>query len=311
MRSQFFTLSLLLVVLLSGQANSAEPSAADAGDSAEPTPPRFLIQRGLVYVERDKHSLRADVYVPHTDGPRPAVLVVHGGAWMTGRRTQLAGVARRLAEAGYTAVAISYRLAPRYPFPAQIDDCRAAVRWMRQNADRLKIDPQLVGGFGYSAGGHLVALLGTADEPAGPNALRAETDADSASANEPSTRIQAYVAGAAPCDFRILPLNVTALSYWLGGTRREKPTIYEQASPVHFVSADDPPAFFYHGTKDAIVPLVSSTAMVVALRQVGVTAELYQVADAGHIHAVFNQQAIRAGIEFLDRHLRDNDDQKE
>ena len=97
MRSQFLALSLLMAGLLSGQANSAEPSATDA---VGPATPKFRIQRGLVYVERDQQSLRADVYVPESDGPHPAVLVVHGGAWMTGRRTQLASVARRLAEAG-------------------------------------------------------------------------------------------------------------------------------------------------------------------------------------------------------------------
>ncbi|HEX6963228.1 MAG TPA: alpha/beta hydrolase, partial [Lacipirellula sp.] len=101
---------------------------------------------GEVYVERDSGPLKADIYVPEGEGPFPGVLVVHGGAWRMGTRGQLAGVAQQLAEHGFTAVAISYRLAPQFKFPAQIEDCRDAVRWMRTNAHRLKIDPERIGG---------------------------------------------------------------------------------------------------------------------------------------------------------------------
>src|SRR6476659_9232127 len=129
--------------------------------AAEPT---VDVLRNQVFVERDSGPLAADVYRPRGAGPFPGMLVVHGGAWRMGTRADLAAIAKALAEHGYTAVAIDYRLAPQYKFPAQIYDCQAAVRWMREHAKELKIDPNHIGGFGYSAGGHLVALLGTLDD---------------------------------------------------------------------------------------------------------------------------------------------------
>ncbi len=126
--------------------------------------PAVEVLRSRTYVTRDTSPLEADVYMPHGSGPFPGMLVVHGGAWRIGSRAQLASAAAKFAEDGYTAVTISYRLAPQSIFPAQIYDCQAAVRWMRTHASEFKIDPQRIGGFGYSAGGHLVALLGTLDD---------------------------------------------------------------------------------------------------------------------------------------------------
>ena len=127
----------------------------------------------------------------------------------------------------------------RTQFPAQIYDCQAAVRWLRANAAKYKIDPDRIGGYGYSAGGHLVALLGALDdddfrEPGLP-------------ADAPSARLQVVVAGGAPCDFRALPADSKRLAYWLGGTPAEKPDAYRDASPANYVTADDPPMFFFHG----------------------------------------------------------------
>ncbi|MFT3771562.1 MAG: alpha/beta hydrolase [Minicystis sp.] len=110
---------------------------------------------------------------------------------------------------GYTAVAISYRLAPAATFPAQLYDCQAAVRWMRSHASEYKIDPEHIGGFGYSAGGHLVAASSALDD----NQLKE----DGVAADAPSARLQVVLAGGAPCDFRDLPLSSGILSYWLAG----------------------------------------------------------------------------------------------
>jgi len=111
--------------------------------AAEPT---IDVLRNQVFVERDSGPLAADVYRPRGAGPFPGMLVVHGGAWRMGARADLAMLAQRLAENGYTAVAIDYRLAPTYKFPAQIYDCQAAIRWMRSHASELKIDPTRIGG---------------------------------------------------------------------------------------------------------------------------------------------------------------------
>ena len=110
----------------------------------------FESHYGEVYVERDSGPLKADLYIPEGKGPFPGVLVVHGGAWYMGTRAQLSGFAQLLASRGMTAVAISYRFAPTHQFPAQIEDCKEAVRWMRRHTKRLKIDPEQIGGFGRS-----------------------------------------------------------------------------------------------------------------------------------------------------------------
>jgi acetyl esterase/lipase len=252
---------------------------------------------GQTYLERASGPLKADVYSPRGEGPFPGVLVVHGGAWRMGTRGQLAGVAHKLAKSGFVAVAISYRLAPVYKFPAQIDDCKAAVRWMRTSAQQLKIDPERIGGFGYSAGAHLVTLLGTTDAEDGLEGI-----ADPARA--PSTRLQAVAAGGAPCDFRPLPEDIEGLAFWLGGSRAKVPEQYRLASPATFVTPDDPPMFFFHGENDNLVPLISPQLMHNALTRAGVTADLYVVPRLGHIASCVDREAIDRSIAFLGQHLK-------
>jgi len=256
---------------------------------------------GEVYVQRESGPLRADLYLPRGEGPFPGVLVVHGGAWYMGTRAQLSGVAQRLASHGFTAVAISYRLAPKHQFPAQIEDCKAAVRWMRTHTQRLKLDPERIGGFGYSAGAQLVALLGTTDD--NDNAGEGG-ESDNVAARSPSTRLQAVVGGGAPCDFRTLPLDLEMLSFWLGGTRRQKGLQYRLASPAAFVSADDPPMFFFHGEKDDLVPMVSPMAMCRVLQNVGVPAELHVVPNVGHLLAYLDREALEKSVAFLAEKLQ-------
>lgn len=270
-------------------AMGAESSLAESEE-------KFDVRHDLVYVERESGPLKADVFVPKGDGPFPAVLVVHGGAWAYGTKQQLAGAAAALAEAGYTAVAISYRLAPQHQFPAQVYDCQAAVRWIRSHEAELKVDPEHIGGFGYSAGGHLVAMLGTLDE----RELREEGVPDDA----PSARLQVVVAGGTPCDFQMLSADSSRLAYWLGGTPAEKPDTYRDASPAGYVTHDDPPMFFFHGTDDSLVPIESPRRMVDRLATAGVAAELYRVDEAGHLAALMNRDALQHALAFTNRYLK-------
>jgi acetyl esterase/lipase len=283
-------MKVLMVLLLCGAVPIGAAGASPAAGLA------FEVQRSRTYVERESGSLAGDVYLPKGQGPFPGMLVVHGGAWAIGSRSQLTTAAKAFAEHGYTTVAISYRLAPHYKFPAQIYDCQAAVRWMRSHASELKIDPKHIGGYGYSAGGHLVALLGTLGdkdlcEKGVPN-------------NAPSARLQVVLAGGAPCDFRLLPGHNEQLSFWLGGSRSEKPDAYRDASPTSFITADDPPMFFFHGDQDWIVPVGSPRRMVGLLTGAGVTAEMYTVKNAGHIHTLFDRQALENSLAFADRYLK-------
>jgi acetyl esterase/lipase len=170
------------------------------------------------------------------------------------------------------------------------------VRWMRTHASEFKIDPQRIGGFGYSAGGHLVALLGTLDDK--------EFKEAGVPNDAPSARLQCILAGGAPCDFREMPADLSFLSYWLDGTRAEKPDNYRDASPAAFITPDDPPMYFFSGVDDALVPIASPQKMVESLRKAGVTAEMHPVKNAGHLQALFDQGAIHDAFAFADRFLK-------
>ncbi|HEX4144889.1 MAG TPA: alpha/beta hydrolase [Pirellulales bacterium] len=262
--------------------------------TAEPT---YTEKFNVTYVKHGDEALRCDLAIPAGDGPFPAVLVVHGGAWMSGGKWHMTRAITPLVEHGYVTCSIDYRLAPKHVFPAQIDDCKSAVRWLRSHANEFKIDPERIGGFGYSAGGQLVALLGVTDRDDG-------LEGPDATADSPSTRLQCVVAGGAPCDFRSMPVDSNRLAYWLGGNRAEKPLAYQQASPLNFVTADDPPIFFFHGEEDGLVPLESPRIMVQQLTASRVPASLHTIPKAGHIGAFLNPEAMTAAIEFLDKYLQ-------
>lgn len=270
---------LLLVAAVAAAARPTSVAAAEPGE-----------QRNVVYRTVGETALAADVYRGVGDGPRPGVLLLHGGGWAFGSKAQMAFLARMLAEAGFTAVSVDYRLAPKHPFPAQFEDATAAVRWMRRDGDRLGIRPDWIAAYGYSAGGHLALLLGLNAAEAGP-----ETD-------EPAT-VQAVVAGGAPCDFRQLPLDTPVLSYWLGGTRRERPALYEQASPSAFARGDAPPIHFFHGAKDQLVSSASSRGLFDRLQGLGASAEYDEIVDGGHLRTFGDRQAARRAINFLRRQV--------
>lgn len=255
-------------------------------------------RRDVVYATVGQFTLRADIYRPlDGPGPFPAVLTVHGGSWTSGTKLRMGAISTRLARAGYIAVAIDYRLAPSYRFPAQIEDCRAAIRWMRTYADRLDIDPNRIGAWGYSAGGHLVELLATT----------ADADLFDRLGTTPTasrTRLQAVVAGGAPAEFRDLPIDGAGYEFFFGATRRQRPDLYELASPARFVTSDDPPLFLYHGSDDNLVPIRNSRLMLALLERAGVPCELFVVDGAIHPQAAMNPDAARAAVAFLDRHLK-------
>ena len=241
---------------------------------------KYETLRKVVFARHGEAELLAEICRPLGMGPHPGVLLIHGGGWLGGNRHQLTKIARRLAPLGYTVMAIDYRLAPKDKFPSQIDDCREALRWMRENAAEYKIDPRRLGVWGYSAGGQLAALLGAT-----------------------SPFISAVVAGGAPCDFRPVEPDNSFLAYWLGGTPREVPEAYKNASPASFVSDDDPPFFFYHGQYDFLVPIDQPSKMAPRLKVAHVPAEVYTVEKAGHVRTMQDEKAVGRGIEFMRKHL--------
>ncbi len=288
-RAAWFALALILAVAESGRV------AAQSSDSGELEFRKF---GGIQYSSGEEYRLTLDAYVPAGEGPFPAILAVHGGSWRSGTKLNWVRHARKLAGAGFVVVAINYRHAPQFQFPAQIHDCKAAVRWMRLNAHEYQIDPNRIGGLGYSAGGQLVALLGvTGPEKELEGAVRPCGPAI-------STRLQAVGVGGAPCDFTWIVVDSQSLNYWLGGTRREQPEIWRQATPTTWLAPDDPPFYLFHGRNDWIVPYSSAESFLDQLHKAGIEAEL-ESWDNGHFGLFSRLEAMDPVIAFFRRTLRD------
>lgn len=252
----------------------------------------YDVREKIVYSKVEGRELHLDAFVQKKDGRHPTVLVVHGGAWRSGNRKQLAGYAVSLAQRGFNCFAIDYRLAPKDKFPAQIDDCRAALKWVRTNAEEYKVDTAKVGAIGYSAGGHLVCLLATTGEA--PSEKNGNVD----------TRLQAVAAGGAPTDFRAFPDDGKWAEYWMGGDLKTVPEKFNAASATAFVDKDDAPVFFFNGTADELVPLKWSKSCHDALKACGVRTELHTIEGARHIPAAMDSKALDKAYEFLESELK-------
>ncbi|HLN31375.1 MAG TPA: alpha/beta hydrolase [Gemmataceae bacterium] len=261
-----------------------------------------VVERGLVYGHGGDMDLMLDLAMPKdARGPFPALVFIHGGAWRAGKRQDLAKTIEVLADRGYVAATISYRLAPAAKFPAQIEDCKAAVRWLRANAKTYRIDPDRIGAIGFSAGAHLACLLGTADKAAGLEGKGGN--------NNQSSRVQAVVSFFGPTDFTTKlwseETEQKALVPFLGGTLAEKPEQYQKASPLLYASKDSPPFLFFHGTQDKVVDIRNSRLLAKKLQSVGVPAEVVEMEGEGHgWHAGKMQMTIEQMISFLDQQLK-------
>ena len=250
----------------------------------------FSVQNDVVFSPSGwPKELKADVYIPDGAGPFPAVLVAHGGGWITGRRAEMGHICKQLAGHGLVAVNIDYRLAPEFTFPSHLQDLQLAMHWIHAHAGDYRINEHRIGAWGYSAGAELVSLLGTLS-PGDPNFAA-------------GTRVQAVVSGGTPADLRFAGDNSLVKQY-IGYKIEDKPELYRQASPLAFVSADDPPMFFYHGTFDWVIGEINAKRMKEELDRVGVPAELYLVHGAEHIGTFTSGYGVDEGVAFLRRKLR-------
>jgi len=235
--------------------------------------------RDLDYVGNGQPLQKLDLYVPEdAEGPLPLIVSIHGGAWLTGFKEQ--GPALYLSKKGFVVASVDYRLASAGPFPIMIQDCRAAIRWLRANAAQYKIDSDRMGVWGNSAGGHLVALLGTAAE---------QTEWDDVGGNPGvSARVQAVCDWYGPADipvFASAPHNARAdmaIKALLGGPAEERPDLAKKASPTTFVSKDDPPFLIVHGDADRTVPIEQSRILFAKLKDAGVDATMIVVKNGNH-----------------------------
>jgi len=242
-------------------------------------------------------ALHATVFQPDGDGPHAAVLLSHGGGWRSFSPDTIAGTARYLAKRGFVVVNIEHRFAPEYQFPAQLHDVQQAMHWIHDNAERLNIDPERIGAFGFSAGAHLLSLMALVAGQGG------ELDAEFGGAR---TRPVAVVAGGTPTDLRKWQQGLLVESF-IGGTQAEFPDVYSQASPIVHIHPEAPPFFLFHGTLDALVPDHHATDFYEALQQADIPVELYRQHLRGHYTSfIFRGGAVRQGTQFLYRHLTTN-----
>ncbi len=252
-------------------------------------------------------TLKLNLFLPkgrRAGAKLPTVAYIHGGAWLIGSRDMvferpptLAALCSLVAE-GYVCAAIEYRLSQEAPFPAQIEDCKCAVRFLRAHAEAYGVDPERIGAWGPSAGGHLAALLGTSG---GAKELEG-----SGGWPEHSSRVQAVVVWFGPSD--LLRMGGTHSnpdspeSRLIGGPIQENKAKAARASPITYVSKDSPPFLVMHGAEDAVVPPNQSELLHAALRNAGVESELVIVPGKGH--EFLGEEASRKVAAFFDRHLR-------
>jgi acetyl esterase/lipase len=238
-----------------------------------------LSERNVVFATLGELQLRLDLAMPATgDGPFPAVVCIHGGGWVGGDRRQMSQTIATLAARGYVAIAPDYRLAPDHRFPAAIEDCKAAVRWLRSNARAYKINPDRIGAMGFSAGAHLACLVGVTNRDDGLEGEGGNPDQ--------SSQVQAVVSFFGPTDLtRPVFGKETATANFIplfGGTLAEKPEEYRRASPMVYVRKTPPPFLLLHGSADRIVPSEQATAFAERLQKAGGTAKVLLTEGEGH-----------------------------
>lgn len=275
---------------------------APAQQPPQPTPELLplVIHRDVTFATIDGQKLQLDIVRPKAPGPYPGVVVLHGGAWKVGNRKDVASFAESLAAHGYVVASVSYRLAPKAKFPAQIEDVRTAVRFLRANAREYDIDPKRFAATGFSAGGHLSLLLGTADKSAGlDGTLYPDQDG----------RVQCVASYFGPTDLSLYAategLEDAFMVPLLGKEVKTDRTLYKKASPIDYVTKDDPPVLMFHGTFDFVVPIVHSERMLTKLKEAGVPAELVKFPGEGHgFTRPVMTKCVADTVRFFDTHLK-------
>ncbi|NQU23312.1 MAG: alpha/beta hydrolase [Candidatus Nealsonbacteria bacterium] len=265
-------------------------------------------KENITYGAGGDRALKLDLARPEGDGPFPAIIFVHGGGWRGGDR---AGYRREIVEAarrGYVAVTVSYRLTEpddkgkaKFPFPAQVNDVKCAVRWLRANAKKFHVDPKRIGATGGSAGGHLSLMLGLTD-------ASAKLEGDGGHADR-SSRVAAVVNYFGPTD--MIALSRTSdgarpiVASFLGGTPEEVRETFLAASPTTYVSKDDPPVLSLHGADDTLVPPEQARLLDEKMKAAGVPHTLMILEGQKHgFHGEGSAKAKAAMYAFFDKHLK-------
>ncbi|HWE96592.1 MAG TPA: alpha/beta hydrolase [Tepidisphaeraceae bacterium] len=312
LRFSAFSVALICLVTCFAAPVMAEEKAASKQAGA---PEGITAQRDILYVPGGDPAQSLDLYLPTkpSEKPLPLVVYIHGGGWQGGSKAGCPALG--FVREGFAAASVEYRFSQKAIFPAQIQDCQAAIRWLRAHSKKYNLDPDHIGVWGDSAGGHLVALLGTsggkkAFTPVGGN-------------EDQSDRVQAVCDWYGPADFNTViaqaaeDKNAKNIFKWnkgdpysalIGGGLGEDKAKGDAVSPVHYVTRDNPPFLIMHGTHDTLVPFAQSEELRDALKKVGVDVLLQPFPGAGHGGPVFGSPAAQKQIKaFFEKNLKGMD----
>ena len=256
-------------------------------------PEGVKVMKDLEYANVDGESLRLDLYLPEKSDTKPPLLVwIHGGGWTKGSKSQFNQIFVHLTAEGYAAASIDYRLDGLVSHPKQIHDCKGAIRWLRANADKYGYDVTRIGVGGGSAGGHLVLLLGLSKGVE-------ELEGDVGGNLDQSSQVHAVVDLYGP----------SALGLFAEDSERfrhnKTPELLKSASPVTYLSEDDPPVLIFHGDKDQVVPLGQSEHVHKRYQESELESALHVIEGAGHGGPQFSDPTRYELVkQFLDRHIK-------
>ncbi|HEY2573273.1 MAG TPA: alpha/beta hydrolase [Verrucomicrobiaceae bacterium] len=265
-------------------------SAAAICPAKPPEPPEnFEVTRDVPYADTSNPKQTLDLFLPtaKTGKPRPMIVFIHGGGWESGDKADVfVGLLFPLIKDGaFAGASVNYRLTDEARWPAQIYDCKAAIRWLRTHAKEMNVDPGKIGVIGISAGGHLVSLLGTSGGVP-------ELEGDLGRKTSAGSKVQCVVNICGPSDFLTITDHPSIIKFNEAGSCTGKlfgkpmpdaKDLARAASPVTYVTPDDPPVLTVHGTKDTLVPFEQATEFREALTKAGVPNALITAKDGGHV----------------------------
>jgi len=251
----------------------------------------YRVEPNVAWRDVGGEVLRLDAYVPSGDDRHAGVVLVHGGAWTGGDKADMAEQGRSLAGAGFVAIVVNYRLAPAHPYPAAVDDVRAAVAWLRSPAQaaRYRVDPRRIGVLGASAGGNLAAMVGT--QGSGPR--------------DTGTRVAVVVSWSGLTDLNGFGQVPDFGQQFLGCAAQACPELAADASPIAHVDPSDSPMLLVNAADDPITPAIQATTMGEALGAAGIDHEVVVVPGSAHA-TVLAPDAWGTTLAYLTRYLAPN-----
>jgi acetyl esterase/lipase len=310
-------IALFIMAALSGATFAADPATQPVTKNQakkSDLPEHVKRLADIKYGDGPEKSNLLDVYIsddPPADKPLPLVVWVHGGGWSSGSKEGCPAVP--LVPRGYIVASINYRLSQQAVYPAQIQDCKGAIRFLRAHAKDYHIDPDKIGVWGASAGGHLVALLGTSSDSK-------DVEGTVGGNADQSSRVQAVCDWFGPTDLTQFADEAVAagiikstpgptlIMSLFGGSLQQKRDLVKQANPISFIdkstAKDIPPFLIMHGEKDKMVPVAQSQLLDDALKAAGVSSDFQTIPDAGHGNGFNTPKIARTVSDFFDANLK-------